>query len=235
MAILVTGALGGIGAAIVGELRDADRDVIAVDQRAGEQSPGVRWLAGDLSTAQGVATAVSALGGEPLDAAIIAHGIDASGAIETLDEALIDRSLRINGASVMWLFDALREQLGRTGGPFVAISSQAGLVGEPKLSAYCAPKFAVVGWAKAMAGRCADVPIRILCPGCTETELLLGGQRVRAEQRGVSFEEHMSELMSTIPVGCLAEPRQTAAAAVYLATAQHAPTILAATGGQVLY
>jgi len=235
MAILVTGAGGGIGAAIVSELLDAGRDVIAQDLRAGDVVQGVHWITGDLSNAEGVVALVSSLGNESLDAVIIAHGIDASGAIDGLNVTIIDRSLRINGASVIWLYEALRDRLSRTGGAFVAISSQAGLVGEPKLSAYCAAKFAVVGWAKATSAVSRDVPIRILCPGCTETELLLGGQRIRAEQRGVTFERHMSDLMAQIPVGRLAEPRQTAAAAVYLATADNAPTVLAATGGQVLY
>ena len=235
MAILVTGAGGGIGAAIVSELLDSGCEVIAQDLRTGADAPGVRWIDGDLSTADGVAAMVSSLGTQTLEAVIVAHGIDASGAIESLDATLIERSLRINGASVVWLFDALRDRLARTGGAFVAISSQAGLVGEPKLSAYCAAKFAVVGWAKATSAVSRDVPIRILCPGCTETELLLGGQRIRAEQRGVPFESHMSDLMAQIPVGRLAHPRQTAAAAVYLATADNAPTVLAATGGQVLY
>lgn len=235
MAILVTGAGGGIGAAIVSELLDSGREVIAQDLRIGDDTPGVRWIEGDLAAPEGVTALATSVGNEVLDAVIVAHGIDASGAIDTLDESLIDRSLRINGASVVWLYEALRSRLARTGGAFVAISSQAGLVGEPKLSAYCAAKFAVVGWAKAMSAASRDVPIRILCPGCTETELLLGGQRIRAEQRGITFESHMTELMSQIPVGRLAEPRQTAAAAVYLATADNAPTVLAATGGQVLY
>lgn len=61
----------------------------------------------------------------------------------------------------------------RGGGVIVNISSGAGKVGIPTLSAYCASKFGVIGLSESLAGEVEEYGIRVyaLCPGGVDTEM----------------------------------------------------------------
>lgn len=54
------------------------------------------------------------------------------------------------------------------GGLIINISSGAGKVGIPTLSAYCASKFAVIGLTEAAAGEVKNIKIVALCPGSVD-------------------------------------------------------------------
>src|SRR5204863_7763768 len=63
---------------------------------------------------------------------------------------------------------------GRRRGLVVTISSTAGIVGQPFVSAYAAAKFGVEGWMESLAPEVAPFGIRIMLvdPGFVRTELL---------------------------------------------------------------
>ena len=236
MSILVTGAAGGIGAAIVDQLVEQGHDVVAHDLRPTSTRSGVTPIVGDL-LADGFAGPLGdALGDAPLEAVIAAHGVDGSGTIEDLDDAKVSRILQINTATVARLYQSLCELLERHGGTFVVIASQAGLYAEPKNAAYCASKSALVAWVKDTAPRAATrgVAVRALCPGCTETPLLLAAHERFAAAEGRDFHEVLDARRRSIPIGRFADVTETAAAAVYLAARDHRPSVLAVTGGEVL-
>ncbi|MGI8781796.1 MAG: SDR family NAD(P)-dependent oxidoreductase [Solirubrobacteraceae bacterium] len=234
MTVLVTGAAGAIGAAIVARLLEDGHGVIAHDLRtpAADRAPGsVMPISGDLADGGGLGAQLEEVGQE-LDAIIAAHGVDGSGALCDLDDAFVRRVLRINAASVPALLTAVRPHLRRPA-VFVVVGSQAGLVGEPNNAAYCASKFGVHGWALAASDE--DVAVRVLAPGCTESPLLYDAQARFAAARGVSVEHFVDERRARIPLRRFATARQTAAAAVYLAGLDGPrPALLAATGGEVL-
>lgn len=235
MTVLVTGAAGAIGAAILARLVEDGHEVVAHDLRPASVDPdwrGVTCISGDLGNGGGLGEQIAALG-VTLDAVIAAHGVDGSGALADLDDAFVRRVLRVNAASLPYLLEAVRPHLGRPA-VFVAIGSQAGLVGEPDNAAYCASKFAVTGWALASSGD--DVTVRVLCPGCTESPLLFAAQERFAAARGMPAEEFIAARRARIPLRRFAAVGETAAAAVYLAGLDGPrPTLLAATGGEVVW
>ncbi len=59
-------------------------------------------------------------------------------------------------------------------GHIINVASQAGLYGLPRLAIYCASKFGVVGFSKALRRELAGsgVEVSYICPGYTDTDLL---------------------------------------------------------------
>jgi NAD(P)-dependent dehydrogenase (short-subunit alcohol dehydrogenase family) len=236
MTVLVTGAAGAIGAAVVARLASDDHRVIAHDLRAAEPAADagrVSAISGDLGDEGGLAAQLADLDAT-LDAVIAAHGVDGSGSLADLDDAYVRRVLAVNAASLPSLLETTRPHLRRPAA-FVVIGSQAGLVGEPDNVAYCASKFAVHAWAAAASD--AAVAVRVLAPGCTESPLLYDAQARFAAAQGVSAAHFVAERRDRIPLRRFAATHQTAAAAVYLAGLDggRRPALLAATGGEVLW
>lgn len=242
MRILVTGARGAIGAGIVRQLAARGDLVIAHDVRDEEQNaqadqPGVTAVVGDLLAENDRAQLARMWGDGPLDCVIAAHGIDGSGALAELNPVFVERVLSVNAASIPALLRLTLPALRQARGIFVVIASQAGLQAEANNAAYCAAKFAVVGWVRALAPalRTEGVALRALCPGCTKSPLLFGAQARFAAAQGVELSAFLGERMARIAVGRFAEVEETAAAALYLADKGDRPVIFAATGGEVLH
>lgn len=234
MKAIVTGAAGGIGSAIARALEAAGHGVIRHDVVAPDGA-GVDEV-GDLLDTAHRAHLVERARDEGVDALVLAHGIAAAESLADTSRDLSDRAMRINTLSMLDAFDDFRELLHERDGVFVAISSQAGLVGEGANGPYCASKFAVVGWAKAIAQTDAALPrIRILCPGATETPLLRRAFEGMAAAQGVTYEDVLARRGAAIPAGRLGRTSDLGAAARWLAELP-APGLLIApvTGGEVL-
>jgi NAD(P)-dependent dehydrogenase (short-subunit alcohol dehydrogenase family) len=92
-------------------------------------------------------------------------------------------------------------------GRIVTISSDAGKKGFALISSYCAAKFGVIGFSKAIAGEFAPygTTVNCVCPvGVSTTKM---GQEVLAwlrEQSGQSVDAILSAREQTIPVGRMA-------------------------------
>lgn len=240
MTVLVTGAGGAIGGAVARELLLAGREVLAQDLReetladlAGE---GAATVAGDLRAPAGRAALAAALEAGPLEGVVAAHGVPGSVPLAQLDEAVVRRILTVNAATIPVLYALAEARLADARGAFVAIASQAGLRGEPGNAAYCASKFAVVGWARAIApaALARGIRVRALCPGRTESPLLTAGHTGFAERLGISLEAFESHQRTLIPAGRFGRPEELARAARLLLDARGAgPVVLAVTGGEV--
>jgi NAD(P)-dependent dehydrogenase (short-subunit alcohol dehydrogenase family) len=235
MTALVTGAAGGIGSAIAAELEANGHRVIRHDLRAaGPDSP--MDVFGDLTEADILTTVVERVRAEQVDIVVAAHGVAGAEALTTIDRAKAMFIMRVNTVSVLRLYDAVASPL-TPGGVFVAVASQAGLVGEANNGVYCASKFALIGWARGLGLQGGDRPrIRILCPGATDTPLLRDAFQGMADSAGVDYEQILGGRLSKIPVGRLGRTQDLAAAARWLAVLPAPRTLLAAvTGGEVLY
>lgn len=240
MTALVTGAGGAIGAAIVAQLRREGHEVIAQDLARLEQfsGPGVSTVQGDLRDPACLAAVRTAPGFSDLDRVIAAHGVEGSGGLLDRDEASILRIVDINAGTIPTLLEAVEDALAVTRGTFVVINSQAGLVAEKDNLAYCASKFAIQGWARAMRPRLRErgISLRLICPGCTATPILFDAMEKFAAAEGVSTEDFTDRRRSRIPVGQFASSAETAASVCFLAEpGSPRPDILAATGGEVLW
>ena len=241
MTVLVTGAGGAIGGAIVRLALERDDAVLAQDLRADPLSAlaprCAATVVGDLLDDAHRATLLAAAREHEVDAVVAAHGLDGSGSLASLTPDQMTRVMRVNALSVVRLFELLLPLLRERRGTFVAVGSQAGLKAEANNVAYCASKFAITEWVRSLAPALAadGVQLRTLAPGCTESPLLFSAQERFAAATGVPASEFVDRRRAAIPVGRFARVEETAAAALYLADRDsHRPVVLAATGGEVL-
>ncbi|MFS0894823.1 SDR family NAD(P)-dependent oxidoreductase [Microbacterium sp. 179-I 3D3 NHS] len=242
MTALVTGAAGAIGAAIVEQLVAAGHRVVAQDVSAERlerlSGESVVVVPGDLRDEALLAQLARMPELADLDRVIAAHGIEGSGDLASTTPDRVARIMSINAAAVVDLLGAVEDRLAANAGSFVAVCSQAGLIAEKDNIAYCASKFALVGWARAEAPRLAGIglKLRLLCPGCTETPILFDALANMAAIEGVPYDDVVARRLHSIPTRTFASPAQTAASACYLADPlQPRPAIFAATGGEVLW
>jgi NAD(P)-dependent dehydrogenase (short-subunit alcohol dehydrogenase family) len=214
----VSGATGGIGSAIVAKFAPS-HDVLAQDLRAPHAGAdgAHKWVLGDLLDADVLAEIESRVA-DRLDALVVAHGLGGFMPLEQVTPKSIERVMRVNYTAVLALVKAALRGLRAAKGAITVIVSQAGLLGEPSNSVYCASKFAVVGWAREIAPELASqgVRLRLLCPGCTDTELLRSGFETWARDQGKDVAAVREGRISQIPAGRLGSPTEIGQAAKYL-------------------
>lgn len=234
MRAIVTGAAGGIGSAIATALEGAGHEVIRHDAFPSERTPVD--IVGDLLDVSHRESLVGIAADRDVDALVLAHGIAAASSLATTSRELSDRAMMVNTLSMLEMFDDFRDLLSERNGVFVAISSQAGLVGEANNGPYCASKFAVIGWAEGLRHSDGRKPrIRILCPGATETPLLRRAFEGMAASQGVTYEEILRTREAHIPAGRLGRVTDLGAAALWLAELEGPELLIApVTGGEVL-
>lgn len=242
MKILVTGAAGAIGSEIALNLLAKRHELIvhdvnreALDRLYG--GSGVVKTSGDLANRPVQEALASTWMESGIDGVVAAHGIDGSSSLAGLDGDFFQKVVRINALSVFSLFRLVLPALERSNGVFVAVASQAGLRAEANNVAYCASKYAVVGWGRAMAELVRDrnVAVRILCPGCVKTPLLFSAQKRFAHETGLPERAFLEKRLAGIPEGRFAETAEIAEATSFLLQKKKPrPVVFAPTGGETL-
>ena len=144
-------------------------------KQAGVQD-GVEIERLDVSAAASISSAVASTlsqTGNTLDAVVHNAGVAAAGALEDLPETELRRVMETNFFGVLQLTRALLPTFRAQGrGRIVIVSSEAAFMGQPTNSIYCASKWAVEGWAEAIAYELEPFDIDIVlvepCPYRTE-------------------------------------------------------------------
>jgi len=190
---LVTGAAGGIGAAVVRSLAAEGADVVGVDV-----AEGFAGLRADLtSAAETEAVVAAALRGRGrLDVVVTAAGISGrrygDGPAHACTEEAWDRVLAGNLKSVFLTCKyALPHLIDAGGGSIVNISSVVGVVGGDEdfaTVAYGTSKGGVVALTRSIAVYYAPRGVRcnVICPGVIDTPMAfrsVGDPRIRARLR----------------------------------------------------
>jgi NAD(P)-dependent dehydrogenase (short-subunit alcohol dehydrogenase family) len=105
------------------------------------------------------------------------------------------------------------------GGAIVNTASDAGLLGTPMLSAYCASKGGVVMFTKATAVEWARMGIRVncVCPGVIRTPILDPMVQM-AKAAGASEEQLWARMGKAHPIGRVGNPEEVAEAVTWLAS-----------------
>jgi short-subunit dehydrogenase len=169
--VLLTGATGGLGAAIARRIAAAGAELIVSGRRVDVLEPlaaelGARVLAADLSDADAVARLAAAAG--EVDVLVANAGIPASGRLETYSVAQIDRALDVNLRAPIMLVHALTPgMVARRKGHVVFISSIAGKTATPGTALYNATKYGLRGFSLALRAdlRPHGVGVSTIFPG----------------------------------------------------------------------
>lgn len=180
---LVTGASGGIGAALARALASAGTQLILTG-RDGERLAALhrelgahhQMVVADLTTPAGRAAVIDACAAAPggLDILVNNAGVGAFGWLEDADPDAIERLLAVNLTAPILLTQGLLPLLHRAGDAAVVnIGSAFGALGYPGFSPYCAAKFGLRGFSEALARELADSKVRILhlAPRATATAM----------------------------------------------------------------
>lgn len=180
---LVAGASSGIGLACAVALAEHGAEVTLAARRASalqeiaDQMTTKGWSAKvlemDVTDVAGTAAAVAENG--PFDILLNSAGFARhSKAVETVPEDF-DSVMNVNVRGAYFLTQAVAKGLLEAGRPgsLINISSQMGHVGGQERAVYCASKFAVEGFTKAMALEFGPAKIRVntICPTFILTDL----------------------------------------------------------------
>lgn len=123
--------------------------------------------------------AAAAADADPVDVLINNAGIVSGKSLLEIPDEQIERSLHINTHSLFWMTKAfLPAMIERNRGHIVTIASAAGLIGVPRLTDYCASKFAAVGFDESLRvelrQRAPGVRTTVVCPYYIDTGMFEG-------------------------------------------------------------
>ena len=217
---LVTGASGGIGSAIVSQLKQAHALVAAADQTESKTRADA-FLKGDLTQAayanQLPQLASEALGG--LDIVINNAGIIRRGTVPDTSDEDFNISMEVNVKAPFRISRAtIPLFLENEGGAIVNIASCWGVHAGPSHAVYCMSKAALASLTQCMALDHAHQGIRInaVCPNEVDTPMLRSG----FEHRGLDPASAIADLDASVPLGRIAQPRDIADVVLFLISSQ---------------
>jgi 3-oxoacyl-[acyl-carrier protein] reductase len=218
---IVTGASGGIGAAVAerlakdgftvvvnyaGNAASAEAVVAKIEAAGGQAVAAKADVSDGAAVARMFDSAETAFGG--VDVLINNAGIMNTAPIQDSDDALFERHIAVN---LKGTFNTLREAARRLrdGGRIVNFSSSVTGLLQPTYGVYAATKAAVEAMtsvlAKELRGR--KITVNAIAPGPTATKLFLDGKP----------QEVIDRLSNMAPLGRLGQPQDIAAAVAFLA------------------
>jgi NAD(P)-dependent dehydrogenase (short-subunit alcohol dehydrogenase family) len=173
--VLVTGGASGLGRAVVQALRARGSTVVCLD-RAVPEDGGAHEVV-DLVDARAAEAAVGRvaelLGG--LDAVVTAAGTDRCGRLVDVPGEEWDRVVLVNLLGTAAVVRAAMPHLERSGGRVVTVASTLGVRALSDATAYCASKFGVVGFTRALVAETQGrVGVTLLLPGGMQTAFFDG-------------------------------------------------------------
>ena len=182
--VLLTGASGGIGQAMVKALRQAGAQVMGVGRGVSGPS-GMTWHRADLNDASGPASVAQAAADWRANVVVHASGVPGFGALTSISPQQMEQVLQANLLAPMRLAQALLPQLLRQPcAQMVFVGSALGRIGVPGFSVYGASKAGLRGFAEALRRELADTKLRVQILGPRSTRTGFNGAAVESLQPG---------------------------------------------------
>jgi NAD(P)-dependent dehydrogenase (short-subunit alcohol dehydrogenase family) len=170
--VIVTGGSSGLGAAVVRRLGES---AVSLDiQEPPEGVDGEKVDLADAGAVEHVIERVAERRGR-IDGVVTAAGTDACGALADVSREAWERVISVNLLGTVSVVRAALPHLERSGGRVVTVASTLGLRALPDATAYCASKFGVVGFTRALAAEMSGrVGVTLLIPGGMNTAFFDG-------------------------------------------------------------
>jgi 3-oxoacyl-[acyl-carrier protein] reductase len=217
---LVTGATGGIGAAIARAMHGQGAHVVLSGTReavlqalAGElggRTSAVTANLSDSTAVDGLIEAAERAAGAPVDILVANAGITKDGLLLRMKDEDWSQVLKVNLESYFRLSRAAcKGMMRRRSGRIIGITSVVGVTGNPGQANYAASKAGMIGFSKALGQEVATRGITVNCvaPGFIESPMTDG-----------LTDQQKTQILATIPTGRLGTGADVAAACVYLAS-----------------
>ena len=197
-------------------------------------------LALDVTNADSCAAAVAATLARygQLDVLINNAGVVDSGAIDAFSESAWERIFAVNCKGLFLMSRAALPALRASKGCIVITASIAGKQGYPNMTAYCASKFAAIGFTQSLAAELAPSGVRVnaICPGMVGTAMWLEHLMPRRAgandlSTGATADAFATAMAQTIPLGRPQTVDDMGDAALYLATAANVTGVALSVAG----
>lgn len=172
--ILITGGASGLGLATARAVAKAGGRPLVIDRAVPDEFEHVR---ADLADSHATETAVRSLAARAggLDGVFTAAGTDACGALADVPGGKWERVVKVNLFGTAAVVRAALPYLVESRGRVVTCASTLGIKAVGDATAYCASKFGVVGFTRALAAELAGtVGVTLLIPGGMSTSFFDG-------------------------------------------------------------
>lgn len=224
---LVTGGGRGIGLAIARGLAEAGATVTILGrhpdtlERAVANHAAHAFVVADVVNVDMVQAAVneSVARHGPINLLVANAGAAISAPFTKSSPELFRQMLDVNLLGVTNVTQAVLGSMTELGfGRIIAIGSTAGLKGYPYVSAYCAAKHAVIGFVRALALETArsGVTVNAVCPGYTDTDLVVESLERIMAKTGRTRDQALEELTKQNPQRRLIDPSEIAQSVLWL-------------------
>ena len=175
--IIITGGSSGLGAATVEAVARHGGTPLIIDRKT-PPNTDVAFAQADLADTDAVDAAVRSLAeraGGRIDGIFTAAGIDSCGRLEDVPAKEWEQVIHVNLLGTAAVIRSALPFLKASGGRIVTCASTLGIKAVSDATAYCASKFGVVGFSRALAAELAgEVGVTTLIPGGMQTPFFDG-------------------------------------------------------------
>ena len=196
--VMITGGSSGLGHAVASAVAERGGTPAVLDRRApdGDWPHAIVDLADGRAAQSAVASIAESCGG--IDAVVTCAGIDVPGALVDTPLDVWQRIVAVNLVGTAAVVQAALPHLLERRGRVVTVASTLGHRAVGDGTAYCASKFGVVGFTRALMAECrgSGVGVTLVTPGGMQT----------------AFFDERDDRYKPPPGAALADPRHVAAA-----------------------
>jgi len=233
--VLITGGSRGIGAAIA-EKFAAQGDTVVINYRTNDaaaqavaQKLGALAIKADVSDSADVTAMFDEIREKvgKVDVLVNNAGVEWEGLLTDMTEDEWDKLFDVNvKGAFLCSKAAIGDMLSKKCGRIINVSSMWGIAGASCEVAYSASKAALIGFTKALAKELApsEITVNAVAPGCVDTDMMKH-----------YTEDEMKDIISEIPLGRMADPREIADAVYFLSQSSFITgEVLSVNGGQIV-